>query len=107
MITFNEDIHCRPCVGLGHNPHTEVDCPSCGGTGYKEIMVGHGPKSKNHVITRHLPQTPGKPYSAPVRTACGKLLSGLMVFSWVQPTASLDRLECQGCLDYVHKILSK
>jgi hypothetical protein len=108
MIKFDEDIHCRMCAGQAENPRTEVPCPYCDGTGYQEIQTGAGPRSNEHVILPGvLPAPPGKPYMAPVRTACGKRLSGLMHVNWWLPGATLRFLECPGCRRYVEDILSK
>lgn len=109
MIKFDEDIHCHACAGRGEHPRREGDfCPVCEGTGYKAIQVGHGPRSNEHVILPCvLPARPGKPYSAPVLTACGKTLSGLMSSNWWNPGATLRFLECPGCRRHVEEILSK
>lgn len=107
MLKFDEDIHCHGCGGRGEHPRLGYDCSVCGGSGLQEIQVGYGPRSHPHVIVKTLAAMPGRPYSAPVGTACGKTLSGLLNSSWDQPQAALRLITCLGCLRHLREILSK
>lgn len=109
MIKFDEDIHCRACAGRGEHPRIEGDwCPECNGTGYKEVQVGYGPMSvmAHLILPGVLPAPPGRPYMAPVQTACHRRLSGLMQVSWRQPEAALDLVDCTRCNELIREILS-
>jgi hypothetical protein len=64
-----------------------------------EVQVGWGPHSHlTHLIAEYLPPTPGKPYSAPVRTVCNRRLSGLMDFEWLSPDEARGYLTCLTCI---------
>jgi hypothetical protein len=66
-----------------------------------DLEVGHGPRSKPHVILRRRPPRPGRPYSAPAETACGRVLSGLVDNRWADAADIADDGHiCDGCRDY-------
>ena len=63
------------------------------------VEVGFGPRSKPHVITGRLPSRPGKPYSAPAETACGRVLSGLVDNRWAYVSEVVDDgTICAACV---------